>query len=186
MVYHTRFHSSSDEAGEGGGFGVEGRDSFDEARHGEGIADAAGAANQVKSALVACQLDRNAYESGDAGTVDLRNAVEFDDDLASAFLDEGIEGLLKLLTGLADGDAAADIENGHSGRIADANLHGDSFGHCTLCLARKGIENEIRYKWSRTHLGPVCIIRWPRVVARVVDLRRSKSLVAPAGRFCKI
>ncbi len=41
------------EGGGGGGFGFEGGDGFDEARDGEGIADAALATDQVESATLA-------------------------------------------------------------------------------------------------------------------------------------
>ena len=118
------------EAGEGGGFGVEGGDGFDKASDSEGIADAAGTANEVESSVVARQLDRNANKSGDAGTVDLKDAVERDDHLASAALDDGIEGLLELLTGLADGEPAVNINNRHTAGIAGLDLQRSALRHC--------------------------------------------------------
>jgi len=36
---------------------------------------------------------------------------------------------VELITGLPDGEAAMDFENGHSAGLADVNLHGGAFGH---------------------------------------------------------
>src|SRR2546429_7722279 len=52
---------TSGKVGEGGGFGVEGRDGFDEARDGEGVADAAGSADQAEHAAFTRKLDGDAH-----------------------------------------------------------------------------------------------------------------------------
>src|SRR6267143_1225719 len=67
------------EVGEGGGFGFEGGDGFDEAGDGEGVADAAGAADEAEDATFASELDGDAHQRGDAGAVNLRDAVQDDD-----------------------------------------------------------------------------------------------------------
>lgn len=98
------------EAGGRGGFGFEGGDGFDETRDGQGVADTAGAANEVEPTTMASQGDREFDERGDAGAVDLRNVVEIDDHLAGAFLKELLSEIVEVLTGLPDGEAALDVE----------------------------------------------------------------------------
>ncbi len=66
------------------GESVEGGDGFDQAGDGERIEDAAGQADQMKRAAVAGERDGHANESGDAGAVNLRDAVEVDDNFAGA------------------------------------------------------------------------------------------------------
>ena len=63
---------AGEEVGEGGGFGVEGGDGFDEARDGEGVAHAARAADEAKRAVGVFELDGDAHERGDAGAINLR------------------------------------------------------------------------------------------------------------------
>ena|SRR5258705_3665973 len=92
-----RVRSSVDVAGSGNckfnlikfrrfGQGVEGGDGFDKTGDGEGVKDAAGLANKMKDASFAAKRDRHADKRGDSGTVDLRNAVKINDDLARACL----------------------------------------------------------------------------------------------------
>src|SRR5689334_24961734 len=83
--------------GEGGGFGVESGDGFDEAGDGEGVADATGAADQAEHAAIARELNRDANKRGEAGTVNLRRAIEPDDDFARALLGDGLQGGVELL-----------------------------------------------------------------------------------------
>ena len=66
------------EIGEGGGFGFEGGDGFDEASDGEGVANAAGTADEAENSAFACELDGDAYQGGDARAVDLWDAVQDD------------------------------------------------------------------------------------------------------------
>src|SRR5260370_293519 len=117
------------EVGEGGGFGFEGGDGFDEAGDGEGVADAAVAADQAQDAAFASELDGHAYERGDAGAVDLRNAVEDDDDFLGAAFHDGFESIAKLVGRLADAQPAVNFEHGHSGGSANVDLHGQSVSH---------------------------------------------------------
>src|SRR5712664_2685295 len=117
--YHTRYHTERDnenrasrlrEIREGGGFGFEGGDGFDEACDGEGVADAALAADQAEHAAFAGELDGDAHERGDAGAVDLRDAVQEDDDFLRATFDHGFESVVEQLGRLADGEPAVDFE----------------------------------------------------------------------------
>ena len=94
---------TSDERFESDRVGFEGGDGFDEAGDGEGVADTALAADEMKRALFAGQPDGDAHERGDARAVDLRNAVEIDDDFVSAALDNGLECVGELIAGLTDG-----------------------------------------------------------------------------------
>ena len=66
--------------------GFEGGNGFDEAGHGEGVAHAALADDEVQAAAEARQGDGKFHEDGDAGTVNLGNVVEVDDDFAGALL----------------------------------------------------------------------------------------------------
>ena len=75
---------------EGGGFGFEGGDGFDEAGDGEGVADAALAADQAQDAAFTGQLDGDAHQGGDAGAVNLRDAVQDDDHFFRAGLNHGL------------------------------------------------------------------------------------------------
>ena len=79
------------EVGEGGGFGFEGGDGFDEAGDGEGVADAARAADEAQDAAFTGELDGDAHERGDAGAVDLDDAVEDDDDFFARRLNDGLQ-----------------------------------------------------------------------------------------------
>src|SRR6202047_5654644 len=79
------------EVGEGGGFGFEGGDGFDEAGDGEGVADATLAADQAEHAAFAGELDGDAHQRGDAGAVDLRDTVQEDDNFLRAPFDHGFE-----------------------------------------------------------------------------------------------
>jgi hypothetical protein len=94
------------EAGGGGSFGVEGGDSFDEAGDGEGVADAALAADEVESPALAGERDGELYQRGDAGAVDLGDVVEIDDDFARPALNQVLREVVQMFTGFADGEAS--------------------------------------------------------------------------------
>ena len=64
--------------------GFVGGDGFDETGDGEGVADAAFAADQMESAALARERNGKFHERGDAGAVDLGNIVEVDDHFAGA------------------------------------------------------------------------------------------------------
>ncbi len=117
------------EVGEGGGFGFEGGYGFDEAGDGEGVADTALAADEAEDAAFAGELDGHAHKGGNAGAVDLGNAVEDDDDFLCAAFDDGFESIVKLIRRLADGKPAVNFEHGNSGGFANVDLHGQSFSH---------------------------------------------------------
>jgi hypothetical protein len=128
-LFKVRHARGSNEAGQGGGFGVEGGDGFDEAGDGEGIADAALAADKVKGSGFAGEADGNAHEGRDSGAVDLRNVIEGDDDFAGAPLNSGLQSVMELLGGLANSEAPVNIEKENAARFADVNFHGDAVGH---------------------------------------------------------
>ena len=69
--------------------GVESGDGFDEAGDGEGIEDAAGFADEMEHATLTAQGNGHADEGGDSRTIDLRHAIEIDDDLAGTVLKNG-------------------------------------------------------------------------------------------------
>jgi hypothetical protein len=142
------------EVGESGGFGVEGGDGFDEAGDGERIADAAMAADEVQSAGFAGKADGNAHQRGDAGTVDLRNVIEDDDDFAGAALNGGLQSVVQLLGGLAYGQAAMNIQEENAARLADVNFHGDAVSH------RRRVWPAIPERETDGRKRVECIIRW--------------------------
>jgi hypothetical protein len=117
------------EIGEGGGFGFERGDGFDEAGDSEGVADAAVAADEAEDAAFTRKLDGDAHEGGDAGAVDLRDAVEDDDNSFRASFDDGFESVVQLLGRLADGEAALNFEYRYSAGIADVDFHGQPVSH---------------------------------------------------------
>src|SRR5947209_4925194 len=110
----TAYKKKSYKVGEGGGFGFEGGDGFDEAGDGEGVADAPRAADQAQHAAFARELDGDSNERGKARTIDLRRAVEADDDLANALLDDRLQGAVELFAGFADGEPAMYFEDRNS------------------------------------------------------------------------
>src|SRR5713226_3758980 len=114
---------------EGGGFRFEGGDGFDEAGDGEGVADAAVAADEAEDAAFAGKLDGDAHERGDAGAVDLRDAVQDDDNFPGATFDDGFESVVELLGRLADSEAAVKFEHRDSAGLADVDFHGQPVSH---------------------------------------------------------
>src|SRR6266481_2241921 len=114
---------------EGGGFGFEGGDSFDEAGDGEGVADAAGAADEAENAAFAGELYGDAYQRGDARAVNLRDAVQDDDNFFRAAFDDGFESVVELLGGLADGKPAVNFEHRHTAGAANVDFHGQTVSH---------------------------------------------------------
>src|SRR5260370_8325657 len=86
---------------EGGGFGFEGGDGFDEAGDGEGVADAALAADETQDAAFAGELDGDAHQRGNAGAVDLGGAVQNDHDFLRTALNHGLPAAVGLVRNLA-------------------------------------------------------------------------------------
>jgi len=98
------------EAGGGGAFVFEGGDSFDEARDGEGVADASWATDEVKAAAFARERNGKLDKGRDARAVDLRDIVEVDNHFARTLIEEILSELAEVLAGLADGEAAVDVK----------------------------------------------------------------------------
>src|SRR6266478_1547683 len=134
------FGLEQSEVGEGCGFGFEGGDGFDEAGDGEGVADAAGTADQAEHAAFAGELDGDAHQRGDAGAVDLRNAVQEDDNFLRASFDHRFESVVELLGGLADGEPAANFQYRYSAGFADVDFHGHAVSHSALSSGSLGQE----------------------------------------------
>jgi len=111
-------------------------DGFDEAGHGEGVQDAAGFADQMQHATFASERYGHANQCGDAGAVDLRNAVEVDDHFTGAFFQGGVKCRGELVAGIADGEAAVDVKNVDARLFADVDFDGGVLGHM-LCQGCK-------------------------------------------------
>ena len=114
---------------EGGGFGFEGGDGFDEAGDGEGVADAAGAADQTEHTAFAGELDGDAHERGDPGAVNLWDAVQDSDNFLRATFDHRFERVVELLGRLADREAAVNFQYGHSAGFVHFDFHGQPVSH---------------------------------------------------------
>src|SRR5712691_10987922 len=136
--YHNRKRSKrhtesgcgcSGKTREGGGFRFEGGDGFDEARNREGVADAARAADQPKHAPITRELDRDFYDCGDTGAVNLRDAIQDDNHLARAVLDDGIKSIVDPFTRFTDSEPAVDIQNRDATGLADIDFHGRPVSH---------------------------------------------------------
>ena len=120
---------ASGEGLEGGGFGVVGGDGFDEAGDGEGVADTAGFADEAKDTAFAAECDGDANERGDAGTVNLRHAVEDHNDFARAALQNRLKRHRKLFARIADGQAAVYVEDVDASVFANVDFDGRVKGH---------------------------------------------------------
>ena len=112
------------EVGEGGGLGFECGNGFDEAGDREGVADAAGTTYQAQDAAFAGELDRDPYERGDPRAVNLRDAIQDDDNFLRATFDDGFESVMELLGRLSDGQPAVNFEHRRSAGFADVDFHG--------------------------------------------------------------
>jgi hypothetical protein len=117
------------EFSQGSGFRVESRDSFDEACDSKSIANAAVTTNQAEVAAFAGKLDGDSNQSGKAGAVDLRRAVEVDDHFARAALDDRLQSTVKLIGGFTDGEAPVNLNNRNAARIPDVDFHRQVYGH---------------------------------------------------------
>ena len=126
------------------GEGIEGGDGFDEAGDGEGIEDAAGQTNQMKRAAVAAQRDGYADQRGNAGTVDLRDAVEIDDDFADAAFHDGSESGGELVAGIADGETTVDVKHYNVAFAVHVDFDGSVLGH--LKFIRPGAKVTFSYR----------------------------------------
>jgi hypothetical protein len=93
--------------------------------------DAAVAADEMQRAFFTGQPDGDAHERGDAGAVDLRDAIEIDDDFVCAASDDRLQGAGELVARLADGETTVDFEHIDAAGLADADLHWGTVGHRT-------------------------------------------------------
>jgi hypothetical protein len=86
----------------------------------------------MQGAFFAGQTDGYADQGGDSGAVDLRDVIENYDHFADAATDDGVQGLVQLFGGFADGEAAVDVNNGDVALVADVDFHGSVLGHVSL------------------------------------------------------
>src|SRR5580693_1786213 len=119
------------EVGKCGGFGIESRNGLDKPRNGERIAHPAGAADKAQRTAFASQLDGNAHQCGNDGTIDLRNTVEIDDDLVGAGLRNRLKSIVQLLAGLPYRQTTSHFENRDSPGLSNSDFHGRMLGHST-------------------------------------------------------
>jgi len=106
----ARVDTGWSEARGGGSLGVERRDGFDKTRDRESVTNAARLANEVQPATLAGQGDGKLHERRDAGAVDLRDVAEVDDHLFGTFLNELLGEVVQVLAGIANREAAMDLQ----------------------------------------------------------------------------
>lgn len=111
------------------GEGVEGRDGFDEASDGESVAHAAGSADKVEHAVFAAEGNGHANQRRNAGTIDLRNPVQIDDDFARAILKNGGQRSGELIAGIADGEPSMHVKNINVVLVMDVDFDGSVLSH---------------------------------------------------------
>jgi len=150
------------EVGEGGGFGFEGGDGFEKAGDGEGIVDTAGSADQPQRAPFARKLNGNANQCGKAGAVNLRSAIEDDDNLVRTRLYEGLQDVVEMFAGFADGQPAMNVHNGDSAGFAGVDLCGRVFAHetgsaCSFVGAMESRAGRALYAGSRKLQGKASV-----------------------------
>ena len=114
---------------EGFGFCVERGDGFDEASDGERIADAAGLADEMELAIFAAEGDGHADERRNARAVDLRHAVEHNDDFLRAGLQDGLQRHGELFAGIADGQATVYVKHFDASVFANVDFDGSVKSH---------------------------------------------------------
>jgi hypothetical protein len=86
----------------------------------------------MNSAAFTRELNGDAHQRGNAGAVNLRNAVEVDDYFTAAALHDGLQRFVKLLGGFADGEPSVDFQQINAVLLANGNLHGYVLGHLAI------------------------------------------------------
>jgi len=131
VAHHPTFTGSNFRSTEfgGGGEAFESGDGFDEASDRKGVADPTGFADEVEDATFARQRNRNADQRGDAGAVNLRDAIEVNDHLAAGFVEEGVKRRSKLIARFAYGKPSMHIKDVDAVFVADVDFDGSVLGH---------------------------------------------------------
>lgn len=114
--------------------GIEGGNGFDQASDSERVVDATGFTDNVQDSILAGQGNRGAHQDRDAGTVDLRHAIEVDNDLAGAFFERRSQSRAELVAGFADGQPAVNLKNGDARFFACVDFNGSVLGHGAIGL----------------------------------------------------
>lgn len=111
----------------------------------------------MKSAAIAPQRYGHANQRRDTGTVNLRDVVQINNDFARSFLQGGSESGGKLVTGIADGQAAVNIKNMRAVFLAHIDFNGSVLGHrkeiCRRALYDEGgrdtqMRLAVEHKWN--------------------------------------
>src|ERR1700737_4462197 len=129
------------ETGESGGFGVKSRNGFDQAGNGEGVADAALSANQVKRATLPGERDGNTHQRRNPGTINLWNSVQVDDDVARAFLHHGHRLIIQVIARIANGKPAVNRDKIDAVGFTDGNFEWWMQCHRNVSTNRLRIQN---------------------------------------------
>jgi len=118
------------ETGDGGGFIVERGDGLCKAREFENFTDVATRMKELHGAAKILKGDVGADQSAEAGTVQLRDAGEVDEDFFGFLMNEILEAIVQGIVVTADGNAAIEIQNGDVAGAAGGNFqtHGISPG----------------------------------------------------------
>jgi hypothetical protein len=111
------------------GQGVESGDGFDEASDREGVADSARLADEVEDTAFAGERNGDAHQRGDAGAVDLGDAVQVYDHSAAGFLENGLQRRGELIARFTDGEAAMHVKNVDAVFVAYVDFDWGVLGH---------------------------------------------------------
>src|SRR5260370_35953330 len=122
------------ETGERSGFVVERGNGFHQSRNRERVPDAPLAAEQAQAASGAGKGDGVAHQRRYAGAVNLLNVAEIDEDFVPAVFGEIAQLMMQAVARLADGDAAAGVEDAHIAGFANRDIDAH-FGSTPVRLA---------------------------------------------------
>jgi hypothetical protein len=120
-----------------GGYGFcfvgEGRDGVNQAREFEDFFHVAGGIEDFQATALALEADEGAHECADAGTIDLRDAGEIDDNIGRAGIGKLAQLYTERIIAGADDDATYQIENSHVPGFSRRDLQ----AHDSLLAARE-------------------------------------------------
>src|SRR5262245_33663453 len=83
----------------------------------------------MERAAHAGERDGDANERRDAGAVDLRDAVEVNDDLAAGLVEDGLKRRGQLVARFANGEPAVHVKNVDTVLVAHVDFDGSVLGH---------------------------------------------------------
>jgi len=115
--------TASPEAGHGLGLILETRDDFEQVQHAEYLAHAATRTEESQAATLACERDISRSNDAKAGTIDLAQVCEIQEQLAHAAVEQALETAAQQLAfTVADGRPSAKVQYGDIAILPDCDL----------------------------------------------------------------